>query len=613
MVAYEKFYKDGRLRGYRSECFGCIFVLFSPLYRSSISSSGGRTVKRVSGNGIELTGDRLQVPIGQLQEEGTDCLQKEVKGKELDSCEGTSQEIQPKSPDVKNEISSGGRGTSNCENKEIISPQPNSELSQRYTEQITEFEPSSTNCVKQFSQAKTSDSKIEDQYSNNGLDVNQGSDVSRSVLSSANEIIEGIDNLTLNASLEKGDEGFHTGGVSSNVSVACSFNSNDKLPLLVSCTENPSEDSTVEDEGRESLAMVGETLALAGSPPGDFSETVAASVSEEIASTSRATNIPSNEAEGDTVESKPIESITGPVKDDEGRTQSTENQRTATNISSNEAEGDTVESKPNESNVGPVENDEDCAQSCRQEIKITECESRATDISSNEAREDRVETKPDKSFTGPVENDQDSTQGCRQEIKSTESERSATNISKEAEDTVETKPNESGTGRALENDRNCAQEIEITGNERLCPDSATGFETKEAVDLTTKIENISDECESDSEEENERDSEANRTLTLQSAYHPSPGECSVMSCLSQFCASELLDGSNKFACEECSRRAQRLKNDKRSSAADKERNDDDKDDVSDDGKLKSSRARHQHQQQHFIYKNKSYKSRFACK
>ncbi|XP_032229396.2 uncharacterized protein LOC5505120 isoform X2 [Nematostella vectensis] len=44
-----------------------------------------------------------------------------------------------------------------------------------------------------------------------------------------------------------------------------------------------------------------------------------------------------------------------------------------------------------------------------------------------------------------------------------------------------------------------------------------------------------------------------RELTLGSPYLPSPGECSVMSCLSVFCAKETLTGKNKFACEECTK------------------------------------------------------------
>ena len=44
-------------------------------------------------------------------------------------------------------------------------------------------------------------------------------------------------------------------------------------------------------------------------------------------------------------------------------------------------------------------------------------------------------------------------------------------------------------------------------------------------------------------------------FTIGSPYTPSPGECSVQSCLSQFCSPEVLEGKNKFACEECSKRS----------------------------------------------------------
>lgn len=39
--------------------------------------------------------------------------------------------------------------------------------------------------------------------------------------------------------------------------------------------------------------------------------------------------------------------------------------------------------------------------------------------------------------------------------------------------------------------------------------------------------------------------------TLSPRYHPSSHECSIMSCLNQFTAPELLTGPNKFGCENC--------------------------------------------------------------
>ncbi|XP_012938605.1 ubiquitin carboxyl-terminal hydrolase 45 isoform X2 [Aplysia californica] len=41
--------------------------------------------------------------------------------------------------------------------------------------------------------------------------------------------------------------------------------------------------------------------------------------------------------------------------------------------------------------------------------------------------------------------------------------------------------------------------------------------------------------------------------TLAPRYHPAPRECSVMSCLNQFTAAELLTGSNKVSCKECTK------------------------------------------------------------
>ncbi|CAG5136193.1 unnamed protein product, partial [Candidula unifasciata] len=42
--------------------------------------------------------------------------------------------------------------------------------------------------------------------------------------------------------------------------------------------------------------------------------------------------------------------------------------------------------------------------------------------------------------------------------------------------------------------------------------------------------------------------------TMSPRYHPAPKECSILSCLNQFTAAELLTGSNKFGCRECTRR-----------------------------------------------------------
>ncbi|XP_076373388.1 ubiquitin specific protease 16/45 isoform X2 [Tachypleus tridentatus] len=46
---------------------------------------------------------------------------------------------------------------------------------------------------------------------------------------------------------------------------------------------------------------------------------------------------------------------------------------------------------------------------------------------------------------------------------------------------------------------------------------------------------------------------AKSLTTLSPRYHPAAHECSVMSCLNQFTAPELLTGNNKFGCENCTR------------------------------------------------------------
>ena len=144
-------------------------------------------------------------------------------------------------------------------------------------------------------------------------------------------------------------------------------------------------------------------------------------------------------------------------------------------------------------------------------------------------------------------------------------------------DEVERKSNEIVAG-LVEEGQGCApteQETNSVENERPCSDSAMGSGKEETTKLSVESE---DECETDSEDEYENDHRSGGILTLQPAYQASPGECSVMSCLSQFCASELLDGNNKFACEVCTRRAQRAKKRKGSRTP----KDDDKDDVSGD-------------------------------
>ena len=133
--------------------------------------------------------------------------------------------------------------------------------------------------------------------------------------------------------------------------------------------------------------------------------------------------------------------------------------------------------------------------------------------------------------------------------------------------------------RREENEQEC---------EGCCSDSTDEKGTKDSMELAVTNGGNCDDCETDSEHENEAGCRSRKSLTIQPAYHPSPGECSVMSCLSQFCASELLDGNNKFACEECSKRAQRVKEGKGSSAGNDDNRDDDSGDSSSDGQLRAS-------------------------
>ena len=146
---------------------------------------------------------------------------------------------------------------------------------------------------------------------------------------------------------------------------------------------------------------------------------------------------------------------------------------------------------------------------------------------------------------------------------------STTNISLNGlKDETESRANDSVT-EILNNDQN-VQDAEIDIKQTR-PDHFARSETEE-VENGESCEDVS---ETGSDEEYESQPRDDRMLTRQPTYHPSPGECSVMSCLSYFCASELLDGSNKFACEECSKRAQsaqRCRNKKGSSTTAGERN-----------------------------------------
>lgn len=62
-----------------------------------------------------------------------------------------------------------------------------------------------------------------------------------------------------------------------------------------------------------------------------------------------------------------------------------------------------------------------------------------------------------------------------------------------------------------------------------------------------------DECEIDFGEESEIGCRLWKFFIFQFIYYFFLGECFVMFCLSQFCVFEMLDGNNKFVCEECSK------------------------------------------------------------
>ena len=352
-----------------------------------------------------------------------------------------NQECEGESLDAgENEVSS--MDISNSGSNEIISSKCNSDNFQRNKEDLAKNEPSSSHCVNQLSSTVASDSETEkeDQHSHDEQDVQQASVSDASVLSNVNEIVKGIENLALNAGLEKEDNDFRRESVSKNSSADCTLDTRGDDLSSLNCAENSLKDGTVMYEGRED-----ETLVPTESLPGGNSET--ASVNGKDSSTSI----------------------------------------TTTDGSLNGVEGDAIESQMNERDAELVKNGEDLEQG-----------------------------------------------------------------------------------------------IGITENQEPCSDSSSGNEIQETGNATIKSEEIPEVSEIDSEDEHEHehDSRANKTLTLQPAYHPSPGECSVMSCLSQFCASELLDGSNKFACEECSRRARRLD---ASNTTEKERDSGDEEDGTDEG------------------------------
>ena len=152
-----------------------------------------------------------------------------------------------------------------------------------------------------------------------------------------------------------------------------------------------------------------------------------------------------------------------------------------------------------------------------------------------------------------------------------------------------------GVTSQLNNDQT-VKAMEVEMHQTLSSDAFVGNDTEEKDENCENEENFENEencesdenCEFDSEEDHERDSADERTLTLQPYYQPSQGECSVMSCFSYFCATECLDGNNKFACEECSRRAQRCEKGRGSSATRDTRKKDDREDADEDGENRFS-------------------------
>ena len=158
-------------------------------------------------------------------------------------------------------------------------------------------------------------------------------------------------------------------------------------------------------------------------------------------------------------------------------------------------------------------------------------------------------------------------------------------------------PNEENGGVTTQlNNNQTLKATEVKMHQTHSYDASVGNDTKEKDENCENEENCDNEencesdenCEFDSEEDHERDSGDERTLTLQPYYQPFQGECSVMSCFSYFCATECLDGNNKFACEECSRRAQRCEKSRRSSATGDTRKKDDREDADEDGENRFS-------------------------
>jgi len=74
-------------------------------------------------------------------------------------------------------------------------------------------------------------------------------------------------------------------------------------------------------------------------------------------------------------------------------------------------------------------------------------------------------------------------------------------------------------------------------------------------DLKQKSSEVKDKCvvQKKSRRHISREARSYSMSTLAPRYHPAPRECSIMSCLNQFTAAELLTGSNKVSCKECTK------------------------------------------------------------
>ncbi|GFO47271.1 ubiquitinyl hydrolase 1 [Plakobranchus ocellatus] len=113
------------------------------------------------------------------------------------------------------------------------------------------------------------------------------------------------------------------------------------------------------------------------------------------------------------------------------------------------------------------------------------------------------------------------------------------------DDQMKEEPGNRGKDSGSSSKQQDKEEVELAGLHRETRSSLPGEDKQSQIPCQNVIK---------AKHEYLREARSFSMNTLAPRYHPSPKECSILSCLNQFTAAELLTGSNKFGCKECTRR-----------------------------------------------------------